>query len=47
MGGLLLKELLSVHGGGWTVGDLDSEDAACRTMCKSTGAVVASVDYRK
>ncbi|KAH7161011.1 Alpha/Beta hydrolase protein [Dactylonectria macrodidyma] len=39
--------IVYVHGGGWTVGDLDSEDAACRTMCKSTGTVVVSVDYRK
>ncbi|KAM5349427.1 hypothetical protein ACJ41O_005932 [Fusarium nematophilum] len=39
--------IIYVHGGGWTVGDLDSEDAVCRTMCKSTGAVVVSVDYRK
>ncbi|KAH7120226.1 Alpha/Beta hydrolase protein [Dactylonectria estremocensis] len=39
--------VLYVHGGGWTIGDLDSEDAVCRTMCKSTGAVVVSLDYRK
>ncbi|KAH6991436.1 Alpha/Beta hydrolase protein [Ilyonectria sp. MPI-CAGE-AT-0026] len=39
--------IVYVHGGGWTIGDLDSEDAACRTMCKSTGAVVVSMDYRK
>ncbi|KAF4466476.1 lipase esterase [Fusarium albosuccineum] len=39
--------IIYVHGGGWTVGDLDSEDAVCRTMCKSTDAIVVSVDYRK
>ncbi|KAH6988665.1 Alpha/Beta hydrolase protein [Ilyonectria destructans] len=39
--------IIYVHGGGWTMGDLDSEDAVCRTMCNSTGAVVVSVDYRK
>ncbi|UPL03680.1 hypothetical protein LCI18_014614 [Fusarium solani-melongenae] len=39
--------VIYVHGGGWTVGDLDSEDAVCRTMCKSSGVVVASLDYRK
>ncbi|KAH7260346.1 Alpha/Beta hydrolase protein [Fusarium solani] len=39
--------IIYVHGGGWTVGDLDTEDAVCRTMCKSSGAVVVSLDYRK
>ncbi|KAJ3464194.1 hypothetical protein MRS44_008980 [Fusarium solani] len=35
--------IIYVHGGGWTVGDLDTEDAVCRTMCKSSGAVVTAV----
>ncbi len=34
------------HGGGWVVGDLDTEDAASRRLCNSVGAVVVSVDYR-
>lgn len=29
------------------MGDLDTEDKVCRTMCKSAGVIVVSVDYRK
>ncbi|KAH6985122.1 Alpha/Beta hydrolase protein [Ilyonectria destructans] len=39
--------IIYVHGGGWTIGDLDSEDTICRTICKSIGAIIVSVDYRK
>ncbi|KAF5241077.1 hypothetical protein FANTH_9295 [Fusarium anthophilum] len=42
-----LPVVIYVHGGGWTIGDLDSEDKVCRTMCNSAGVIVASVDYRK
>ena len=28
------------HGGGFTIGDLDSYDAQCRTLCQEVGAVV-------
>jgi acetyl esterase len=38
--------LLFVHGGGFTIGDLDSYDAQCRVLCSRVGAVVASLDYR-
>ncbi|KAF5618644.1 lipase esterase [Fusarium sp. NRRL 52700] len=41
-----LPVVIYVHGGGWTIGDLDSEDKVCRTMCYSAGVIVASVDYR-
>ena len=34
------------HGGGWVIGDVDTHDAMARTMCRGTGAVVVSVDYR-
>ena len=34
------------HGGGWVLGDLDSDDPLCRDLCASTGAVVVSVNYR-
>ncbi len=34
------------HGGGWVIGDLDTEDSACRGLCNRVGAVVVSVDYR-
>ncbi|EXK83527.1 hypothetical protein FOQG_12224 [Fusarium oxysporum f. sp. raphani 54005] len=42
-----LPVIIYVHGGGWTMGDLDSEDKVCRTMCNSAGVIVISVDYRK
>jgi acetyl esterase/lipase len=34
------------HGGGWVLGDLDSDDPLCRDLCVRTGAVVVSVNYR-
>ncbi|WP_150958229.1 alpha/beta hydrolase [Microbacterium testaceum] len=34
------------HGGGWVLGSIDSADAACRTLAKSTGMTVVSVEYR-
>ncbi|HVP28475.1 MAG TPA: alpha/beta hydrolase fold domain-containing protein [Myxococcota bacterium] len=34
------------HGGGWVIGDLDSDDPLCRDLCVRSGAVVVSVDYR-
>lgn len=38
--------LIYFHGGGWTVGDVDSYDALCRRMCNRTRHAVLSVDYR-
>ena len=34
------------HGGGWVLGDLDSDDPLCRDLCKRSGAAVISVNYR-
>ena len=34
------------HGGGWVVGDLDTQDMICRGLCHGASAVVVSVDYR-
>lgn len=34
------------HGGGWTVGDLDTVDATLRVLTNSTGCAILSVDYR-
>lgn len=34
------------HGGGWTIGDLDSHDKECRAIANGAGAIVVSVDYR-
>jgi acetyl esterase len=35
-----------LHGGGWVVGDLDTHDAVCRALARSSGARVLSVGYR-
>lgn len=34
------------HGGGYLVGDLNSEDAWCRVIAKNTPCILVSVDYR-
>ena len=38
--------LLHIHGGGFVIGDLDSEQGICVALCRGLGAVVVSVDYR-
>src|SRR6201996_4974226 len=38
--------LVFYHGGGWTVGDLDTHDALCRLTCRDADVHVLSVDYR-
>ncbi len=38
--------LVFTHGGGWTLGTLDSADDICRRLCRRVNAVVVSVDYR-
>ncbi len=42
----VLPVLVYFHGGGWTIGDLDSHDVLCRQLCLGSGAAVVSVDYR-
>ena len=34
------------HGGGWVLGDLDSQDHIARIMANRSGTIVVSVDYR-
>ncbi len=36
-----------LHGGGWTVGDVDTHDPVCRRIAGTLHAVVVSVDYRR
>jgi acetyl esterase len=36
-----------LHGGMWTVGDLESHDRACRRLALGTGSCVLAVDYRR
>jgi acetyl esterase/lipase len=38
--------LVFYHGGGWTIGDLDTHDALCRLTCRDAEVHVLSVDYR-
>ncbi|MCW5772805.1 MAG: alpha/beta hydrolase fold domain-containing protein [Rhodospirillaceae bacterium] len=38
--------LVFFHGGGWTVGDRDTHDRACRYLAAAAQCRVASVDYR-
>jgi acetyl esterase len=38
--------LLFIHGGGWTVGDLESHDSLCRSLCADLGLRGVAVDYR-
>jgi versiconal hemiacetal acetate esterase len=35
-----------IHGGGWVLCDLDTEDAICRLISKTMNMVLVSVDYR-
>ncbi len=41
-----LPLIVFYHGGGWTVGSLDSHDYPCRALAKKANAIVVSVDYR-
>jgi acetyl esterase/lipase len=34
------------HGGGWVLGNLDSDDPLCRDLCARSGAIIVSVNYR-
>jgi len=37
--------LVFLHGGGWTIGDLDTHDRTCRYIAAQAGCRVLSVDY--
>ncbi len=41
-----LPLVVNFHGGGWTLGDLQSADWLCSSVSAAVGAVVVSVDYR-
>lgn len=41
-----LPIVMVFHGGGWVVGNPDSEDVTSRGLCRRVNAVVVSVDYR-
>lgn len=42
----VLPALVYYHGGGHTIGDLDTHDTLCRELCNQSGYAVFSVDYR-
>src|SRR5882672_1960418 len=44
--GEILPVLVFLHGGGWTIGDLDTHDVACRELCNRARCAVIAVDYR-
>ena len=41
-----LPLLVYFHGGGWTIGDLETHDVVCRHLADGAGCAVLSVDYR-
>lgn len=41
-----LPVLVYFHGGGWTIGDLDTHDIVCRTLANRARCAVIAVDYR-
>ena len=42
----VLPALVFFHGGGWTIGDLDTHDVVCRQLALGARCAVLSVDYR-
>jgi acetyl esterase/lipase len=44
--GETLPALIYFHGGGWTIGDLDTHDVLCRSLALGARCAVFSVDYR-
>ena len=41
-----LPALVYFHGGGWTIGDLDTHDTLCRELAHGASCAVFSVEYR-
>ncbi|MCW5632839.1 MAG: alpha/beta hydrolase [Rubrivivax sp.] len=45
-GGAPMPLLVYFHGGGWTIGDLDTHDVLCRQLALAGGCAVLAVHYR-
>ncbi|HEY5285990.1 MAG TPA: alpha/beta hydrolase [Solirubrobacteraceae bacterium] len=43
----MLPMALFLHGGGWTLNDLDTHDRLCRLIARRSKWLVASLDYRR
>ncbi len=43
----VLPIAMFLHGGGWTLNDLDTHDRLCRRIARRSGWVLASLDYRR
>ncbi|MBI1890859.1 MAG: alpha/beta hydrolase [Burkholderiales bacterium] len=43
----VIPALVYYHGGGFTIGDLDTHDSLCRELCNLSGVAIFSVNYRK
>ncbi len=43
----VLPIALFLHGGGWTLNDLDTHDRLCRRLARRSGWLLASLDYRR
>ena len=37
---------MAAHGGGYVLGNLDTDDSLCRVVAEHTSSVVVNVDYR-
>jgi acetyl esterase/lipase len=42
-----LPVVLYIHGGGWVVGSIDSDDWSARAIAKKADAMVVSIEYRR
>jgi acetyl esterase len=43
----VLPMVLFLHGGGWTINDLDTHDRLCRLVARRSGCLLAALDYRR
>lgn len=43
----VLPVALFLHGGGWSINDLDTHDRLCRLIARRSGCAVASLGYRR